>query len=94
MDLTGTTITLGSVITIVGCLIAVLNYFANKNKVNKSDEARLVNIEKDVVYIRKSVDSTSQKLDDLDRRLQKHESRISVIEEKIKGGQRNDRRRN
>lgn len=77
MDLTATTITLGSIIAIVGCLIGVLNFIANRNKNTKSDEARLVSMEKDIQYIRMSVDNINGKLD-------KHEERISKLEKKVR----------
>lgn len=77
MDLTATTITLGSIIAIVGCIIGVLNYFTNRNKRSKNDEARLVSMEKDIQYIRLSVDNISGKLD-------KHEDRISRLEKKVR----------
>ena len=73
MDLLGMTITLSSVITIVGCLIGVLNYFSNRKKDTKTDEARLVSMEKDIQYIRVAVDGINEKLD-------KHDERIAKLE--------------
>lgn len=84
MDLTTTTITLGSIIAIVGCLIGVLNFFANRNKNTKADEARLIRMEKDLLYIR-------EKIDDFKGTLTNHENRINNCEKeiiKIKGRKR------
>ena len=38
MDITISTITISSVVAVVGCLIGVLNFFANRKKANKDDE--------------------------------------------------------
>ena len=45
MDIMGMTITLGSLITIMGGVIALSNFFSGKTKKAKEDEARLVKIE-------------------------------------------------
>lgn len=82
MDILGMTITLSSVITIVGCLIGVLNFIASRKKESKTDEARLVSMEKDIQYIRIAVDGINEKLD-------KHDERIHTLEmecEKRTGG--------
>lgn len=73
MDLTSMTITISSVIAIVGCLIGVLNYLGNRNKDTKGAEARLVAMEKDIQYIRMAVDGINEKLD-------KHDARITKLE--------------
>ena len=83
MDLTSATITIGSVIAIVGCLIAVLNFFAQRKKNNKDDEARLVRIETMLVNIEKNTSSLSQRVDNHDKLLTKHESDISVIKNEL-----------
>lgn len=85
MDLTATTITLGSIIAIVGCLIAIMNFFANRKQGNKQDEARLVRMETMLVNIDKNTTSLNQRVDSHDKLLTKHETRISVLETKLKG---------
>lgn len=83
MDLTTTTITLSSIITIVGCLIAVATFFSKRNKNSKEDEARLIRMEKDLLYIREKVDGVNQRLDKQDNRLDKHDERIDKCEKDI-----------
>lgn len=82
MDLMGSTLTIASVITIMGIIISVLNYNLNKKKSTneeeereKANEARLVAIEKDIQYIRMSVDGINSKLD-------AHEQRLINLEKK------------
>lgn len=82
MDLMASTLTIASVITIMGIIISVLNYNLNKKKSTteeeereKANEARLVAIEKDIQYIRMSVDGINTKLD-------AHEQRLINLEKK------------
>ena len=84
MDLTAQTITLGSIIAIVGCLIGVLNFIANRSKSNKSEEARLVKIEAMLVKIDENTSDLKTKVDNHDKWLTKHEAKIGVLEEKCK----------
>ena len=88
MDLTIQTITIGSIIAVVGCLIAVLNFFAQRKNNHKDDEARLVRIETLLVSIEKNTNNLSEKVENHDHLLTKHESRLSVLESKLhhKGG--------
>ncbi len=83
MDLTISTITVGSIIAIVGCLIAVLNYFGQRKKTNKEDEARLVRMETMLVNIDQNTTNLNNKVDAHDKLLTKHETRISVLENEI-----------
>lgn len=83
MDLTGATITIGSVIAIVGCLIGILNFFAQRKKNNKDDEARLVRMETMLVDIEKNTSLLSQKIDSHDKLLTKHETYIGVIKNEL-----------
>lgn len=83
MDLLSSTITIASAITIMGIIISVLNYNLNKKKTTdedeqraKENEARLVTIEKDIQYIRMSVDGINTKLD-------AHEQRLINLEKKV-----------
>lgn len=73
MDLSSLVISVPTVIAIVGCFIGVMNYFGNRKKENKVEEARLVSMEKDIQYIRMTVDGINEKLD-------KHDDRISKLE--------------
>ena len=84
MDLTSATITLGSIIAIIGCLIGVLNYFANRKQINKGDEARLVKIEAMLVNIEKNTSNLYTKVESHDKLLTRHESEIKVLQEKTK----------
>ena len=82
MDLTAQTITLGSIIAIVGLIIGVLNFVANRRKSDKSEEARLVKIEAMLVNIDKNTTNLNAKVESHDKWLTRHESRISVLETK------------
>lgn len=73
MDLSSLVISVPTVISIVGCFIGVMTYLGNRNKSSKQDEARLVSMEKDIQYIRMTVDGINEKLD-------KHDERISHLE--------------
>ena len=84
MDLTTSTITLGSIIAVIGCLIGVLNYFANRKQVNKNDEARLVKIEAMLVNIEKNTSNLYAKVESHDKLLTRHEADIKVLQEKTK----------
>lgn len=84
MDLTSATITLGSIIAIVGCLIGVLNFISNKKHASKEDEARLIRMEKDLLYIREKIDDVKGKVEKHDVELQTHETRIVKLETKSK----------
>ena len=87
MDLMGSTITISSVLVIVGALIGVLNYISNRNKNIKKeaseDEARLVRMETMLVNIEKNTSSLNLRVNDHDKWLTKHETRISVIEQEM-----------
>lgn len=84
MDITQATITLGSIIAVVGCIIGVLNFFANRNKANKGEEARLVRMETMLVKIDENTSDLKTKVDSHDKLLTKHESKINVLEERLK----------
>ena len=84
MDLMQSTITIASVITIVGCIVGVLNFFAQRKKSNKDDEARLVRMETMLVKIDENTSDLKAKVDSHDKLLTKHESKINVLEERIK----------
>lgn len=84
MDLTAQTITLGSIIAIVGCLIGILNFIANRRKSDKIEEARLVKIEAMLVNIDKNTSNLNTKVESHDKWLTRHESEIKVLQEKTK----------
>ena len=73
MELSSLVISVPTVIAIVGCFIGVMTFLGNKTKSNKQDEARLVGMEKDIQYIRMTVDGINEKLD-------RHDERISHLE--------------
>lgn len=83
MDLTASTITISSIIAIVGCLIAVLNFFGQRKKTNKEDEARLVRMETMLVNIDKNTNNLNARVDSHDKLLTKHETDISVIKNEL-----------
>lgn len=87
MDLMGTTITLSGVLVFVGAMIGILNYLSNRNRATKQDaskeEARLVRMETMLVNIDKNTSNLNTRVNDHDKLLTKHETRISVIENKL-----------
>lgn len=84
MDITGMTITIGSLIAIATIVIAISNFLGGKTKKAKNDEARLVRIEAMLAQIESNTNNLNQKVESHDHMLTKHESRISVVEEKLK----------
>lgn len=84
MDIMGMTITLGSLIAIATAVIAVSNFFGNKTKKAKYEEARLVRIEAILAQIESNTNNLNQRVENHDHLLTKHESRISVVESKLK----------
>lgn len=77
------TITLGSLITIMGGVIAISNFFSGRTRRAREDEARLVRIEAMLTQIDQNTSNLSLKVDSHDHLLTKHESRISVLESEI-----------
>lgn len=84
MDIMGMTITLGSLIAIATAVIAVSNFFGSKTKKAKDEEARLVRIEAMLAQIESNTNNLNQRVENHDHLLTKHESRISVVESKLK----------
>lgn len=84
MDITGMTITLGSLITVVGFVIALSNFFGGKTKKAKEDEARLVKIEAMLARIEQNTSDLNSKVEKHDHMLTKHETQIAVLETEIK----------
>ena len=77
------TITLGSLITVIGFVIALSNFFGGKTRKAKEDEARLVKIEAMLARIEENTSDLSVKVENHDRLLTKHEARISVLESEV-----------
>lgn len=73
MDLSSLVVSVPTVIALVGCFIGVMTFLGGRKKESKEDEARLVSMEKDIQYIRMTVDGINEKLD-------KHDDRISHLE--------------
>lgn len=86
MDILGMTITLGSLITIIGGLIAVSNFLGGKTKKAKDEEARLVRIESMLTQIEQNTSNLNTRVENHDHLLTKHESRLCVVESKLKKG--------
>ena len=80
MDIMGMTLTISGVITVVGALIALSNFFSNRTKRDKYEEARLVRIETLLVKIDENTTDLNNRVKDHDKLLTKHETRISVLE--------------
>lgn len=84
MDITGMTITLGSLIAVATAVITISSFFGNKTKKDKDEEARLVRIEAMLAQIESNTNDLNQRVESHDHMLTKHESRISVFESKLK----------
>lgn len=89
MDITAIVISIPFLITLLGFLLSVQNYKLNKKKaedgnVNKENEkeARMVNIEADVKYIRMAVDRTEGRIEKLEERIDKVEKDVEVLKSK------------
>jgi len=92
VDVLGMTITLGGLLTLISVLLAIGTFKRNGKKDSEEDrqkaaqnEARLVAIEKDVQYIRLSIDSIVEKVEAHDKMLTRHEREIGVLSKKKKG---------
>lgn len=94
MDISSLSISLPIALTIVGCFIGVMTYISNRNRNSKKDneedqkkaseqEARMVRIETMLVTIEHNTSNLNSRVNDHDKLLTKHETRISVLEEKI-----------
>ena len=88
MDISSLSISVPTVIAVVGCFIGVMTFISNRRKSSKEDEARLVRIETMLVNIEHNTSNLNDRVNDHDKLLTKHETRLSVIEEKLthKGG--------
>lgn len=83
MELSSLVISVPTVIAVVGCFIGVMNFLGNRKKSTKEDEARLVRMETMLVNIEHNTSNLTDRVNDHDKLLTKHETRLSVIEEKI-----------
>lgn len=84
MDISSLSISLPVALTVIGTFIGIMTYLGNKKRAEKKDskeevkehadlEARLVAMEKDIQYIRITVDKIDKKYDS-------HETRIYALE--------------
>lgn len=88
MDISSLSISIPTVIALVGGFIGVMTFLGNRKKSTKEDEARLVRIETMLVNIEHNTSNLNDRVNDHDKLLTKHETRITVLEEKVarKGG--------
>ena len=91
MDITAIVVSIPFLITLLGFALSVQNFKLNKKKDSnsdiekeKKDEARLVRMEADIVYIRQVVDGTQGKLENLEKKINDIENRTLVNEQEIK----------
>ena len=89
MDITAIVISIPFLITLLGFVLSVQNYKLNKKKVDegssikaREDEARMVNIEADVKYIRLAVDRTEGRIEKLENRIEKVEQDVEILKSK------------
>lgn len=89
MDITAIVISIPFLITLLGLALSFQNYKLNKKKSEDSDvsketekEARMVNIEADVKYIRLAVDRTEGRIEKLENRMDQVEQDVKVLEMK------------
>lgn len=86
VDVLGMTITLGSLLTIIGIILSIGTFKRNSKKdveeykiIASEREARMVSIEKDVQYIRISIDDLIYKVNDHEKTLNKHDTDIKML---------------
>lgn len=89
MDITAIVISIPFLITLLGLVLSFQNYKLNKKKSEDSDvnketekEARMVNIEADVKYIRLAVDRTEGRIEKLENRMDQVEQDVKVLKVK------------
>lgn len=87
MDLTTSTFTIGSIISIGMFLIALSNFFAGRRKSTKEDETRLVRIEATCARIEENTSDLKERVDRHDEILDNHGNRLTAVETKIKSNQ-------
>ena len=89
MDITAIVISIPFLITLLGFLVSAQNYKLNKKKADEGNidketekEARMVNIEADVKYIRMAIDRTEGRIEKLENRMDKVEQDVEVLKSK------------
>lgn len=85
MDISSLSISIPTVIAVVGCFIGVMTFLGNRKKSTKEDEARLVRMETMLVQIEKNTNNLNERVDSHDHLLTKHDTEIAVIKEQLKG---------
>lgn len=87
MDVSSLSISLPTVLAIVGAFIGVMTYLGNRKKQNKEEtkeekeaEARLVRMETMLVNIEKNTNNLNTRVDSHEKWLTKHEVRIVALE--------------
>jgi len=91
MDNSSLSISLPVVVSLVGCFIGVMTYLGNRKKQSKEDiekereaERRLVRIEAMLTNIEQNTSNLSQRVESHDHLLTKHETRLALVESKMK----------
>lgn len=91
MDVSSLSISLPSVLAVVGAFIGIMTYLGNRKKQTKEEtkeekeaEARLVRMETMLVNIEKNTNNLNNRVDSHEKWLTKHEARLVIIEEKGK----------
>ena len=91
MDISSLSISLPVAVSVVGCFIGIMTYFGNRKRQTKEDiekerkeEARWTRIEAKLEIIDSNTSELKVKVENHDHLLTKHDTRISVIETKMK----------
>ena len=89
-DITSLNITLGTFFTIITILLAIKTFKRNEKKdqkeevkEGKNDEARLIGMEKDIQYIRVSIDNVMDGQKEQKNEINKHSLQLTKIESEI-----------
>lgn len=91
MDIYSLSISLPIALTAVGTFIGIMTFLGNRRKQNKEEtkeekeaEARLVRMETMLVNIEKNTNNLNTRVDNHEKWLTKHETRLVILEEKEK----------
>ena len=83
MDLSSLSISIPTMIGVVGCFIGLMTFFGNRKKNTQEDERRLVRMETMLVKIDENTSDLKNRVDNHDHFINNHETRITVLEEKV-----------